>query len=75
MKNSFLKCLKDLHLFIKAELSKDQSKDISNLSKFGADAHNASIEKSLETEKPEEKSKPQTGMSFGKMPSPSEPEL
>jgi len=45
--------LKDLHAFIRAELTKDQTKDLGHLSKFGMEAQisqDASIERSQESE-------------------------
>jgi len=47
VKNCFLKCLKDLHLFMKAELSKDQSNNL-NLSRSGLDVNDPSNEKPSE---------------------------
>ena len=69
VKTSFLKCLKDLHLFIKHELSKDQtavSKDLGNLSRFGMEAAQQSVDpvESIILNKGEER--PISGISFGR---------
>ena len=71
VKTSFLKCLKDLHLFIKFELSKDQSapvKDLGHLSRFGMEAaqQNADPAESIILNKGEEKPKSSSAASFGR---------
>ena len=49
-----MKCLKDLHVYIRTELTKDQTKEVGSLSRFGVEAqmsaHDAPIEKSQESE-------------------------
>ena len=84
IKNCFIRCLRDLHSYIRTEITKDQPKEYSSLSRFGkeAQAHvqdfDLSIDKSLEPEEgPHIRRRThdkQFGLSFGK-PSVSQPDL
>jgi len=85
IKNCFIRCLRDLHSFIRTEVTKDQPKEApTSLSRFGREAHahiqdmDLSIDKSLDVDEGPHIRKrtgdKQFGLSFGK-PSVSQPDL